>query len=151
MTRALRRKRRQAREERAGIESLIAEIARSGIGRPGMTPAEVLELLSAAAERIGTRMTRAGLCRREPWGLSFDARSLRATIDAGLLMLHTGEGRLDAAPGTGETLTDEESARILLEIVQGALTLGGAAILYLASSPIPYTVARHFSATENKP
>jgi hypothetical protein len=146
-TRRLRRRKVREREEMDAMRRDVEALARDGV-RAGMTSDEALALVSHAAGTMARRMVEDGAAKRAPWGLVYDPRALRHTIETALLMLHEGERATDAR-GDAPDLSEDEARRIAFRLVAGASTLGAAAVLYLASSPIPYALARHLRAIPN--
>ena len=113
----------------------------------GMTDDQVRKLVEISVRTMADRMARSGNVRRAPWGLSYDPKALEKTVQAGLLLSLSGIGQIDKR-AFHEDLSDEETMKMLMNLVNGYLTMAAASILYLRSCPIPFDLIKHLQATE---
>lgn len=115
----------------------------------GVTQDQALELVRAGIDKMARRMTQGGAATRAPWGpVVYDLAALEKTLQTALLMMARGNEGIDQR-GDAEDLGSAESLQYLLHSIGGAVTAASAAVLWLASQPIPYDLARHITAVEN--
>lgn len=146
------RSQRLARERHESLEDLkrdtekfAQEMRDDGLGALGMTDAQVDELIGISVRTMAQRMTREGYATKAPWGVIFNPDALRGSAELGMLMLSRGDHAVDDR-GSEADLEEDESIRMMLEVVHGCLTMASASILYLRSLPLPFALAQHLTA-----
>lgn len=148
MGKSSRAKRQRAQDrlrEKQQLRDLTRDVLES-FGEVGMSIDEAVALVRDAAEEMARAMRRVGGERYAPWGKpTYDYRALRKTVETAFLLLEEGEDLLERR-GDAPDLSDQEAQRACRLLTSGASSLGAAAALYLASSPLPYRIARHMRA-----
>lgn len=146
-------RRRRARERQLDDEAReLVESLEAGGMPVGLSRERAIEIANDAANSILRLATERGQARREAWGLAVNPHMLTSTIEAGLRLLRevekalTGDPEAESLAELMRGMPEDETAAHAFAMISGTVTIVGAALVLLESSPFPPDMMKIFRA-----